>query len=428
MQHHKARTRSARVRRAGILLALAGLAVAALAMFPSGASAGAQPISLTVNATGTGDGTISGTADTSAGIININCSKNGGIILGCGQTSLADNEGQVVVSLTATPGATSEFTGWSVSGGGYFTDECGQHVQCDITIYQAGAQVTVSAEFSSTPTGFPLTVNRTGNAASSGSVFSNPPGISCSPSVQSPDCSASFVANTVVTLTATEAQGTQFNGFTGCGLVLANVCTVNMTAARHVTASFIDDEFALNVTIQGVGGVVSDVQPGLNCYSGTNTGCSANFAEGTKVTLAATAGPGETFTGWSGGGCSGTSTCVVTVNAATTVTAAFGVSEVQANVTGNKVTCTGPKAAKRQLKITIDAQQAITITIRLKNSSGVTVQKKGPIVEEEADVYVVTMTISNSKPNGKYKAQVTMKNTFGASLVQTRNVKLKTCK
>ena len=104
MQHQKARTRSTRVRRAGILLALAGLAVAALAMFPSGASAGAQPISLTVNATGTGDGTISGTADTSAGIVNINCSKNGGIILGCGQNSLADNEGQVVVTLTATPG------------------------------------------------------------------------------------------------------------------------------------------------------------------------------------------------------------------------------------------------------------------------------------------------------------------------------------
>ena len=259
-------------------------------------------------------------------------------------------------------------------------------------------------------------------------MFSNPPGISCSPSVQSPDCSASFAANAVVTLTATEAQGTTFNGFTGCGLVLANVCTVNMTAARHVTASFIDDEFALNVTIQGVGGVVSNIQPGLNCYSGTNTGCSANFAEGTQVTLTATAGPGETFTGWSGGGCSGTSTCVVTVNAATTVTAAFGVSEVQATVTGNKTTCTGPKAAKRQLKITIDAQQAITITIRLKNSSGVTVQKKGPIVEEEADVYIVTMTISNSKPNGKYQARVTMKNTFGATLVQDRNVKLKTCK
>ena len=101
---------------------------------------------------------------------------------------------------------------------------------------------------------------------------------------------------------------------------------------------------------------------------------------------------------------------------------------MQATVTGNKTTCTGPKAARRQLKITIDAQQAITITIRLKNSSGVTVQKKGPVVEEEADVYVVTMTISNSKPNGKYQARVTMKNTFGATLVQDRNVKLKTCK
>ena len=120
---------------------------------------------LTVNVTGTGDGSISGTADTSAGLISINCQKNGGLITGCGQNSLADNNGQVVVSLTATPGPTSEFTGWNVSGGGYYTDECGQDIDCDITIYQAGAQVSVSANFTSSPTGFPLTVNRIGNAA-----------------------------------------------------------------------------------------------------------------------------------------------------------------------------------------------------------------------------------------------------------------------
>ncbi len=110
MQHQKARTRSSRARRATLLLALAGLAVAAFAMFPSGASAGAQPITLTVTATGTGDGTISGTADTSDGIVNINCSKNGGIIQGCGPNSLADNEGQVVVSLHATPIGTRRST------------------------------------------------------------------------------------------------------------------------------------------------------------------------------------------------------------------------------------------------------------------------------------------------------------------------------
>jgi hypothetical protein len=41
------------------------------------------------------------------------------------------------------------------------------------------------------------------------------------------------------------------------------------------------------------------------------------------VTLTAGAATGSTFTGWSGGGCSGTGTCVVTLTAATTVTATF---------------------------------------------------------------------------------------------------------
>ncbi len=427
--HHSVTKRPSRVRRAVVLLALAGLAIAAFAMFPGGASAGAQPISLTVDVTGSGDGSMSGTADTSAGLISINCQKNGGIITGCGQNSLADNNGQVVVSLVATPGPTSEFTGWNVSGGGYYTDECGQQIECEITIYQAGAQVSVSANFTSSPTGFPLTVNRIGNAQASGSVFSNPPGISCSPSVQSPDCSALFASGTPVTLTATPATGTTFDSWGGaCAIFGSNsTCIVSMTQARAVTATFSDQEFALSVSVTGVGGVVSNVQPGINCYSGTNTGCTANFAEGTVVQMTATAGPGMSFTGWSGGGCTGTGTCTVTVNGATSVQAAFAATEVQASVTGNKVTCTGPKQAKRQLKITIDAQQAIIVVIRLRNSAGVTVQKKR-VVEEEADVYQITMNIGNGKANGKYTAQVTMTNDFGAQKVETRNVKLKTCK
>ena len=39
--------------------------------------------------------------------------------------------------------------------------------------------------------------------------------------------------------------------------------------------------------------------------------------------LTATADPGSTFAGWSGGGCSGTATCTVTMNSDTAVTATF---------------------------------------------------------------------------------------------------------
>jgi hypothetical protein len=47
------------------------------------------------------------------------------------------------------------------------------------------------------------------------------------------------------------------------------------------------------------------------------------FSPGTIVTLSAVAQQGSVFDGWSGGGCSGTGACVVTMGATTAVTAAF---------------------------------------------------------------------------------------------------------
>ena len=58
---------------------------------------------------------------------------------------------------------------------------------------------------------------------------------------------------------------------------------------------------------------------GINC----GATCSASYRNGTPVTLTATPRAGSTFTGWSGGGCSGTGTCVITLTADTTVTATF---------------------------------------------------------------------------------------------------------
>jgi type II secretory pathway pseudopilin PulG len=51
--------------------------------------------------------------------------------------------------------------------------------------------------------------------------------------------------------------------------------------------------------------------------------CEAYYPNGTIVALAASASAGSTFAGWSGGGCSGTGTCLVTIAGDTNVTATF---------------------------------------------------------------------------------------------------------
>jgi len=65
-------------------------------------------------------------------------------------------------------------------------------------------------------------------------------------------------------------------------------------------------------------GTVSSVPAGISC----GATCSASYTTGTSVTLTATAGGGATFKGW-GGACSGTGTCVVSVNALENVSALF---------------------------------------------------------------------------------------------------------
>ncbi|MBI5634305.1 MAG: M6 family metalloprotease domain-containing protein [Nitrospirae bacterium] len=95
-------------------------------------------------------------------------------------------------------------------------------------------------------------------------------------------------------------------------------------SGQQMTATFsIDDPRILpTLTIaksgNGSGTVTSDLA-GIDCGSD----CQESYTSGTVVTLTAAAASGVAFTGWSGGGCSGTGTCTVTLTADTTVTATF---------------------------------------------------------------------------------------------------------
>ncbi len=70
---------------------------------------------------------------------------------------------------------------------------------------------------------------------------------------------------------------------------------------------------------QGGSGVVTSTPAGIDC----STECSAAFDQGAIVSLSATADDSSRFLGWSDG-CSGSTTCQVTMAAAESVTAVFG--------------------------------------------------------------------------------------------------------
>ena len=93
-------------------------------------------------------------------------------------------------------------------------------------------------------------------------------------------------------------------------------CDVHPTAMfGHFTVGNV-----LTVVKNGTGGgSVSSDPAGITC-GGT---CRAAFPAGGTVTLTATPAVGSTFTGWSGGGCSGTGDCQVPVNGEVSVTATF---------------------------------------------------------------------------------------------------------
>jgi hypothetical protein len=98
-----------------------------------------------------------------------------------------------------------------------------------------------------------------------------------------------------------------------------------MNSAQNVTATFTEippNEYGLTVSLDGSGsGTVSG--SGINCFDGAVADCTHSYVEGTLVTLVATADAGSTFTGWSGGGCSGSGSCEVTMNSAQNVIASF---------------------------------------------------------------------------------------------------------
>lgn len=270
----------------GKLRILIGCAILTL-LLASSAGVSQPFVTLTVAKTGTGSGTVTSSP---AGI-------------DCGATCSAQFSRGTTVTLTAVPAAGSSIQGWS----GCDSVSADQR-QCTVTM---NVNRTVTVTFATTAT-FTLSITVSGN----GSVSSTPSGITNCRGT----CSASFAANTTVTLTATPDSGWSFVGWGGA-CSGTGTCQVVMDANKSVTATFSQNP-VLTVNISGTGsGTVTSSPSGINCGSV----CSAPFARDTQVTLTATPAADSTISSWSG--CDSVSqdrrTCTVNMTGNRNVTVTF---------------------------------------------------------------------------------------------------------
>jgi len=241
---------------------------------------------LTVTTAGTGAGRV--TADVGS--------------IDCGADCEDDYPHGAVVELTAAADGSSTFAGWAGACGG-------AGATCRVTMTEARS---VTATFALGERELSLSTIGTGG----GRVTSSPAGIDCGS-----DCSEEFDHGEVVTLTATADPDSEFAGWSGACTGTAPTCTITTTAPNAVSATFTLRTYPLTVSRTGTGtGTVESTPGGISC----GTDCAEDYDHGTSVTLRAIpSAPDSEFLGWTGA-CSGTRSCTVSVTAARSVTARFG--------------------------------------------------------------------------------------------------------
>ena len=330
-----------------------------------GSSAG--PFVVTAQLSGTGSGNLASTpAGIDCGIQGTTCSAS-------------FTSGKSVV-ITPTPDAASHFVGW--------TGACSGTAACDLTM---STDRQIVATFDLNPS---LAISLGGNTSGTGTVTSNPPGISCQ-FPQGVACQAYFPKGTSVQLTAAAGSGSVFGGWTG-GCSGTGACTVTMNSDQNIGGSFTGPP-TINIGIGGTGsGSVKSVPPGIDCPA---TACSFVFPSGTTVSLTATAASGSGFDGWNGP-CSGTGTCSFKPTADTSVGATFDLPDFSMSVTPSTAPTIAPGASTR-FDVAIAGLGGFTTPVAVTCSSpatqGVNCTLSAASVKPGS---TVTLTVTTLGPSG----------------------------
>jgi hypothetical protein len=177
------------------------LAVVAAACGGGGSGGGPSTYDVTVTKVGTGTGTVSGSG------------------ISCGSSCSKTVDSGANMTLTATAAATSLFAGW---GGA-----CAAATRNKCTLSAIAADQAVTATFTLVNN---LTITKVG--AGSGTISQDPAGVACGFG-----CTA-YEPTVTVTLSVSAHPDSTFTGWSGACTGTDTTCTVAMSAAQTVTASF----------------------------------------------------------------------------------------------------------------------------------------------------------------------------------------------
>ncbi len=143
------------------------------------------------------------------------------------------------------------------------------------------------------------------------------------------DCFEDYLYNTPVTLSAAPTAGSAtFGGWSGA-CTGTGACSVTMSVARNVTATFVLNRYPLNVTAPSNGSIATVGSTLIACPGD----CTETYDHGTSVVLRATPATGYAFGSW-GGACAGqTGDCTVAMTAMRTVSASFTITQRDLSLT-----------------------------------------------------------------------------------------------
>ena len=236
-------------------------AVAGIEIRAGGSGGGGTQFSLNVNTIGSG---------------NVSMNPAGGVY-----------DENTVVSITATPAAGYQFSGWS-------GDLNGLSNPATITM---NSNKNVTATFTEVAA---VQYNLTTNVTGLGTISLDPPG-------------GIYNEGTVVTVTAVPNAGHQFDGWSGDLTGATNPTTITMDGHKTVAAAFSElpaNSFSVTVNINGSGSVTLDPPGGI-------------YDSGTVITLTAVPGDGAEFSAWGGDLSGANNPSILLVNSNKSITATF---------------------------------------------------------------------------------------------------------